>query len=301
MFSVRLAVRAVARAVLIATLCSMLPWAGAVAQDTSSTPNLRPTPDSQLVVLRLRDGSSLIGRVVEVTPLVVRFASAVGESAIPREAIRDVRMMAATRAHDGEYWPEDPSRTRLFFAPTGRMLRKSESYFADAYVFFPSLQVGITDRITLGGGASIIPGVPIDQQLFYLTPKVGLVASPTLNVSIGALVAGLGAASSEGPFGIGYGVATFGGEDANVTAGAGFGYSRTSTSQALLMLGGSNRVSRNIALVTENYLYTGSGSKLLASGGFRFMGEKLAVDLAGFTFGDSSVPVIPYLAFIYRF
>ena len=102
MSSVRLAVRAVARAVAIATCCGMLPWAGAVAQDTSSTPNLRPTPDSQLVVLRLRDGSSLIGRVLEVTPLVVRFASAVGESAIPRDAIREVRSMAATRAHDGE-------------------------------------------------------------------------------------------------------------------------------------------------------------------------------------------------------
>jgi hypothetical protein len=67
------------------------------------------------------------------------------------------------------------------------------------------------------------------------------------------------------------------------------------------MLGGSTRVSRNIALVSENYLYTGRGSTALLSGGIRFLGEKLAVDLAGFTTGASEIPVVPYLAFIYRF
>jgi hypothetical protein len=67
------------------------------------------------------------------------------------------------------------------------------------------------------------------------------------------------------------------------------------------MVGGSTRVSRNIAFVSENYLYTGSGTYFLGSGGIRFMGEKLAVDLAGFTTGESAIPVVPYLAFIYRF
>jgi hypothetical protein len=148
---------------------------------------------------------------------------------------------------------------------------------------------------------SIIPGVGLGDQLFYLTPKVGLVSGPTVNVAVGALVAGLGSLTDEGPFGIGYGVATFGGEDANVTAGAGFGFARSSTSQALLLLGGTKRMSRNIGLVTENYFYTGSSSSVVLSGGVRFMGEKIAVDLAGFTTGQSDVPVVPYLAFIYRF
>jgi hypothetical protein len=212
-----------------------------------------------------------------------------------------VRSNASTGVHNGEYWPEDPSRTRLFFAPTGRMLRKDEGYFSDAYVFFPSFQGGLSDRFTLGGGVSIVPGLGLDEQLYYLTPKVGVISGPSLNVAVGALVAGVGRLSDEGPFGIGYGVATFGGEDANVTAGAGFGFARSSTSEALLLLGGTKRVSRNIGLVTENYFYTGSGSSVVLSGGLRFMGEKIAVDLAAFTTGESDVPVVPYLAFIYRF
>jgi hypothetical protein len=291
---------ALAAALLAATLAATLaPAVG--AQDTSSTRGLQPTPDSQLVAITLKDGSMLIGRVLEVTPTVVRFRSAVGESSIPRDAIVSVRLSAAGAAHGGEYWPEDPSRTRLFFAPTGRMLRQGEGYFSDAYVFFPSFQGGLSNRFTLGAGMSIIPGVGIDEQLYYLTPKVGILSGPRVNVAIGALVAGIGTLSDVGPVGIGYGVATFGGEDASVTTGVGFGFDRSSTSQALLMLGGSTRVSRNIAFVSENYLYTGRDSHVLASGGIRFMGEKLAVDLAGFTTGESEIPIVPYLAFIYRF
>lgn len=301
MRSVRLAACAALRLALVVLLIGAATGTRAEAQDTSATRDLRPTPDSQVVSITLRDGSTLVGRVLEVTATSVRFLSVVGESTIPRDAIVSVRSAAVSIARRGEYWPEDPSRTRLFFAPTGRMLRQGEKYFSDAYVFFPSFQGGITDRFTIGAGMSIVPGLGIDEQVFYLTPKLGIVAGPSLNVAVGALVAGAGAISDDSPIGIGYGVATFGGEDANVTTGAGFGFSRSSTSQALLMVGGSLRTSRNIALVSENYIYTGASSSVLLSGGVRFMGEKLAVDLAAFTAGEAEVPIIPYLAFIYRF
>jgi len=292
--------RAVLRAA--AVLCALaLAAPSLAAQDTTATSNLRPTPDSQLVKVTLRDGSVLIGRVLDVTPTTVRFASAVGQSDIPRAAIRRVESAAAREIHNGQFWPEDPSRTRLFFAPTGRMQHAGELYFSDAYVFFPSFQAGLSDRVSLGAGVSVVPGLGLDEQLYYLTPKVGLYASPKFNVAIGALVAGAGSISDEGPFGLGYGVATVGGEDGSVTAGAGFGFHRSSASQAVFMLGGSKRVSRGIALLTENYLYAESGTSALISGGIRFMGEQIAVDLAGFTVSDGGVPIVPYVAFIYRF
>jgi hypothetical protein len=289
------------RCLLLALLLLAARSTRARGQDTTATANLRPTAEEQLVVLTLRDGSTLIGRVLEVTPATVRFASALGESSVPRDAIRDVRITAASASHGGEFWPEDPSRTRLFFAPTGRTLRAREAYFSDAYVLFPSVQGGLTDRVTLGGGVSLIPFLSVDEQLFYLTPKVGVYASPTLNVSVGALVAGVGRALSTGPVGIVYTVSTFGGEESNVTAGLGFGFDRSSTSNAVLMLGGAQRVSRNIALVTENYLFSERGRTLAVSGGVRFIGEKIAVDLAGFTTSGLNGIPIPYVAFIYRF
>ncbi|HEX6597823.1 MAG TPA: hypothetical protein VF034_00775 [Gemmatimonadaceae bacterium] len=272
-----------------------------VAQDTTSTANLRPTPDSQLVKLTLRDGSVLIGRVTDVSPTVLIFASGFGTSVIPRASIRKVEFSATRRLHEGEFWPEDPSRTRLFFAPTGRMLRRGEGYFSDAYIFFPSFQGGLTDRVNFGGGMSLFPGVGLDEQVYFVTPKIGVIARPKLNVAVGALVAGVPDFFEDSPVGLAYGVATYGGEDASVTVGSGFGFSRSSTSQALIMFGGSARLSRTIALVSENYVYSGDGTNGLVSAGIRFMGEQIAVDLAGFTASGADVPIIPYVAFIYRF
>lgn len=271
------------------------------AQDTAATRNLQPTPDSQVVKLTLSDGSTLIGRVVSVTPTVVRFASAMGETDIPRNAIRNVEVVTAKTVHGGVYWLEDPSRTRLFFAPTGRMQRQGEVYFSDAYIFFPSIQAGVSNRLSLGAGLSLFPGLGLDEQLYFVTPKVGLYASEKVNVAVGAIVAGAGDLADESPFGIGYGVTTFGGEDGSVTAGAGFGFNQSRTSQAILMLGGSKRVTRNLALVSENYLYTESNSSVLLSAGLRFVGEKIAVDFAGVGVSDSEVPIVPYVAFIYKF
>ena len=201
------------RALSVFAICLALASVPCVlrAQDTSSTANLRPARDSTLVQVVLRDGSTLFGRVLEVTPTTVRFVSSFGETRIPRTAIASVHVVSASAMHDGEYWPADPSRSRLFFAPTGRMLRTGETYFADAYVFFPSIQVGVTDLLTIGGGMSIFPGVDPSEQIFYATPKVGLYASPKVNVAVGALVAGAKVLSDFSPAGIGYGVATFGG------------------------------------------------------------------------------------------
>jgi hypothetical protein len=298
--STLMTIRHSVRAALLA-ICLMLAAATTMrAQDTTATANLKATPEGRISQILLRDGSTLNGRVVEVTPTIVRFVSSIGETSIPRSSIVSVRLVALTSMHEGQVWPEDPSRTRLFFAPTGRMLRTSETYFSDAYVFFPSVQVGVTDQFTIGGGMSIFPGVGLDEQIYYLTPKVGLYSSPNVNVAIGALVAGAQVISDDSPFGIGYGVVTLGDENTSATIGTGFGFSRgNASSTGVLMLGGSNRVSKSFALVTENYLTTERDASVLVSGGVRFMSEHIAVDLA--LFGGKGInALVPYVAFIYR-
>ncbi|MEO5815962.1 MAG: hypothetical protein ABIT20_11850 [Gemmatimonadaceae bacterium] len=289
-----------ARAALLVILLMLGAATVARAQDTTSTANLEVTPEGRISQVVLRDGSTLNGRVVAVTTTTVRFVSSIGETTIARSAIVSVRLVAPTSVHDGQVWPEDPSRTRLFFAPTGRMLRTGETYFADAYVFFPSVQVGVTNQFTIGGGMSLFPFVSLDEQVFYLTPKVGVYTSPGVNVAVGALVAGAKGITDESPAGIGYGVVTLGDENASVTVGSGFAFARGNTSStAVLMLGGSNRISRSFALVSENYFTTERDASMLLSGGVRFMSEHLAVDLALFGGKGINTP-IPYVAFIYK-
>lgn len=273
-----------------------IPGARARAQNI---PDLRPTPDSMVAQITLRDGSVLLGRVLEVTSSSVKFVSAFGESSIPRSAIVSVRLARVTNLHEGGLWPEDPSRTRLLFAPTGRMLRSDEVYLTEAELFFPSVQFGITDQISMGVGASVFPGVGIADQIFYVTPKASVYQSPNVNVAVGALIAGAKWLVDQSPVGIGYGVATLGNEDNSLTVGGGVGYANKKAGTSLLMVGGTTRVSKGISLVTENYADLSNGGALW-SGGVRFIGERLSVDAA--LFGVTSERVaIPYLAFIYRY
>ena len=289
---------------LLAILFCVLAPRTVRAQDSTSTSTLRVSGDSEVAVLRLRDGSQLVGRIVAVGNTSIRIRTSFGEVEVPRGAIEEVRFTSVGHLHGGELWPDDPSATRLFFAPTGRTLKQGEGYFADAYIFLPSFDVGLTDGVTLGAGLSIVPGVSLDEQVYYFLPKVSVYSAPTVNVSVGALVAGVkGISADRTPFGIAYGVSTFGGTDASVSLGGGLTYAGSSGSHsAVLMAGGSTRLTRNVSMLTENYYYPGASAGL-ASGGVRFMGEKLSVDLAGFipVTSDGGFIVLPYVAFLYHF
>ena len=65
------------------------------------------------------------------------------------------------------------------------------------------------------------------------------------------------------------------------------------------------RLSKRIALMTENWFFP-SGDFQLLSGGLRFRGGRLTVDLAFLTSPDAfedldGVPLIPWLSFSYHF
>src|SRR5205814_9835149 len=116
------------------------------------------------------------------------------------------------------------------------------------------------------------------ENIYYLTPKVGVYNTPTTNVAVGA-IAGFIPFDEGHSFGVVYGVSTWGRPDAAVTLGLGYGYfDGEFANSPTVMLGGSKRVSKRIALVTENYMFK-SGAPLGLGYGARFFGEKLSVDL----------------------
>lgn len=223
--------------------------------------------------LELNDGSSVIGRVESVTGdrFVFRAASGV-EMTVEVSAVRSLKPVTG-RIVNGELWREDPNPTRLFFAPTGRSLKKGEAYFGVYEIILPFVQVGITDRVSIGAGTPLIFGD--FERPFWVTPKIKLTESRSTAVSAGVMHF---FNIDEASIGIAYGVVTQGGTDNAVTVGLGYSYARTDDEDAgsgVLMLGGERRVSRRVKLVTENYVFKGGG---FVSGGVRFLGEKLSAD-----------------------
>lgn len=103
---------------------SALPPAAVQAQ----VPPDIPAPGDTVYEVRLADGSLIIGRVTELNEETVALTTlGGGRLEIDRDQIREVRR-ARGRTVEGEYWNEDPGRTRLLFAATGRALGKGESY-----------------------------------------------------------------------------------------------------------------------------------------------------------------------------
>jgi hypothetical protein len=263
---------------------------------------------AQTYVLRTRDGSLFVGRLIRATVDSVHFVSAGGPIVVPRSAVVELRQVGRGSMRQGVYWAPNPNDTRLYIAPTGRMLAKGEGYFSDTYLFLLLFAGGLTSNFTLGAGLSIVPTDDFFRNnIYYLTPKVGLIQTPNVNTAAGAFIgfAGwdLSGGDDIGSFGILYGVATFGSPDASITFGSGLAYGGgVFDDRGILMIGGEKRLSRRVSFVTENYIFFGEDVTPV-SYGLRFFGETLSVDLALWNdfSGDAIFPGIPYVAFSVKF
>jgi hypothetical protein len=247
----------------------------------AARPVLQPPAAGKVQRLILKDGSQLLGRILSVDSASVQFESALGVSTIAIDAIVSVREETPGQVHQGRYYFRNPNASRLIFAPSGRMLAKGEGYFSDFWIFFPGVAAGITDRFTIGGGMSIFPFLGFDEQVFFFTPKVGVIQRERFNAAVGALaiaVPNFDDTDTRESAGLLYGVGTWGSTDRSFTAGIGYGYhGGTLFQEPVFMVGGEVRAAPRLSLVTENYLVQDFG---LITGGIRFLAQDISVDLA---------------------
>lgn len=204
-------------------------------------------------------------------------------------------------------WFDNPTDTRLFLSPTARMLKKGSGYFQDIDIFVATANYGITDNISIGAMGTLIPYIGLESQVFAITPKFGYEITKDLSIA-GSILYGSGPNSTViGQFGLGYGAATYGNADNNLTIGFGSGlyssYGSNTYSTQLVIIGGMYRVSEYISVLSENWFILNSNT-YFPSLGMRFFGEKLSADL-GFIapssgFGQAFTP-IPYIDFVFSF
>lgn len=251
---------------------------------------------AELHELVLKDGSRLFGAVEREDQAEVVFRTHSGALVTAqRSEIVSLRVVKG-RIENGEFLRSDGHHSRLFFAPTGRSLEKGQVSVGVFEFLAPFVQVGVTDRFSIGGGTPLIFGFDDDFRPFWVTPKFQVHRSEKTQVAVGVLQM-LNTGGDNG--GIAYGVATFGDNDNAVTAGAGLAYSGDS-SGGVVMVGGESRAGRNIKLITENYLW--QGGEGIVSGGIRFLGERLSADLAlAVPIGTGDFIAFPVVNFVYLF
>ncbi len=257
-------------------------------------------------LIKLSDGSTVLGRITQTWGDSARVELMAGVLILRRSTVASIRLVRASSIHDGTYWPEDPNATRLFFGPTGRMLKKGEGYLANHWLFFMDGYAGITDRFTLGGAMTLLPSDNfIKNNIYFISPKVAITQSDNLNTAVGVWLgtapfsSGAGSVNS---FGIAYGVATWGGPDGAVTLGGGYGFAEGKAARnPMAMFGATRRLSKKLSFVTENWLFP-NVDRPLVSLGLRTIGENASWDLGGMTvLGVGTTVFVPWIGVAWKF
>jgi hypothetical protein len=248
--------------------------------------------------LVLRDGSRLFGVIVSQDDTEVVFRTEAGATVTAnRVEIASLREMTGVVV-DGEFFPPDPNATRLFFGPTGRSLAKGQAYFGVYEFVMPFVQVGVTDRLSIGGGTPLVFGLGDEgDRPFWITPKLQLLNRSRTQVAVGTFH--VFNPHGEGG-GVGYVVGTHGDTGGSVTVGAGLAYGTEGGRSGVLMIGGERQVRRSLKLITESYVWKGGDG--MASAGIRFFGDRLSADLAiAIPIGAEDLFAFPMINFVYIF
>jgi hypothetical protein len=250
-----------------------------------------------LYELVLRDGSRLYGAIERQDEAEVVLRTAAGASVTAKRS--EISSLKEVTGHvtGGEFLPPDPNATRLFFGPTGRSLARGQTYLGVYEFVMPFVQVGVTDRLSIGGGTPLMFGLNDSNRPFWITPKLQVLNTPRTQVAVGALH--VFQTDGDGG-GVGYVVGTRGDTRASITVGGGLAYGTEGDRSGLLMIGGERQVRRNLKLISENYVWKhGHG---VASAGVRFFGDRLSADLAiGIPIGADEVFAFPVVNFVYVF
>jgi hypothetical protein len=163
-----------------------------------------------------------------------------------------------------------PGATQLFLAPTGRALAQGQLYVKGLAVSSPMVQVGVTDRFSVGAATPLIAA----GRFAALTPKFQVVRTETSSTALGVVqFVGLGASGA----GLGYVAHTVELKDGAVHVAVLAPYGRNGfRGRPGFMFGAERRLNPRATFITENYWL---GSIPMVSAGVRFERRQVTWDL----------------------
>jgi hypothetical protein len=238
-------------------------------------------PDTLTIRVEMFDGNEFIGDLIrQDTAQVVINTPILGELTIPRSAIKKLVIIEQSSIIDGKLWGKNPQAARYFWTPNGYGLKAGEGYYQNVWVLFNQVSVGVSDHFSLGGGIVPLFLFAGTSSPVWLTPKFSIpVSKDRLNLGAGALL-GTVLGESDTGFGILYGIATFGGQDKNLSTGFGYGFAGGEwTNAPIVNISAMIRTGPRGYFLTENYYFSNSVDRVVVvMAGGRYLIKKASID-----------------------
>jgi len=273
--------------------------------------NYKQFDKDDLFQIKLNNGNILTGKIINRSSNEISIKTRnLGLVKVKPESILETQLINPKQLKGENYWFSNPNYTRYFFSPTAFNLKPKEGYYQNSYVAMNSVNVGLTNNISVGGGVVLPVSV-------FITPKIGFNITKNWAVSAGTI---LGIIPDPEIVGIFYGVTTIGTEENNLTVGGGALYfDKKFEDRPILTISGMVRASKKIAFVSENWIipyteteynydYTSYTEKMsyhpFFSYGLRLMNKKYTFDFAFINSKEISeflIIGIPYIDFVYSF
>ncbi|HVN59382.1 MAG TPA: hypothetical protein VMT63_13865 [Bacteroidales bacterium] len=252
-----------------------------LGQETTFSQEKKAQNQVNKYLITLVDGTTMQGVISSETDTeITLIADNIGTVSIKKNQIKSKVLLSSENLKNGKYWFPNPNYSRYFISP-GIQLKKGDGYYQNVDLAANTVSYGITDWLSMGGGIELYSTLH-GQPIFMLIPKVGFEVGKSFWLGGGVLY--INSTKSLGDFGglgLGYFTATYGNTNNNLTAGIGWGYLDGDwAKKPIVTISGMTRVSRRIGLVTENWIFPEHADYSIFTYGVRFMGEKIAVDLA---------------------
>ena len=200
-----------------------------------------------------------------------------------------------------ELWLSDRNRTRYLYAPSAMMLKQGEGYISQKELIFTSASVGLTDNLSvLAGGVLPLWAVPGAFNVIFAL-KGGFSINDNVHLAAGAETLVL---PNIGGFGFVFATGTVGNPTyhASVSVGRPFLFGNNTTQSVgdpIIVVSGNARVTQNLALVTENWLFPTAPTPdalpfMINSLALRVLLDRWTLDVGGIRVPGSYIPV-PWL------
>lgn len=268
---------------------------------------------SKMYQFTLKDGSTITGKLVSQSEKeIVIQSDALGEMKLQKENIKSMTLVSDINKKASGIWFENPNASRYLLSSSAIPMEKKTGYYQNTWIFVNSFGYAFTRNLSLSGGFEIISLLAEGDgpYAFYLNPKASFKVAKNLYLGGTILYANTfrtidefgGLATLNGSF-------TYGNMNNNITATVGWGSADGEFSaQPLITISGMARVSKRIGLISENWMVPNAGDNEgyygVFSYGIRFLGEKIAIDLAFLNNKDIASEIIigiPWLDFVVNF